>query len=407
MVKLNHHYSKLAGGYLFPEMERRVAAFRTKHPDAPIVDLGIGDVKEPLCPSIISALEKASRELGSPETFKGYGPAQGYPFLREAIAKGDYGSLGISPDEIFISDGAKNDIGNFQEIFAVENRVAIPDPTYPVYIDTNVMAGRTRLPLKTGGYGGIIYLPCTEENNFLPQLPNRPCDLIYLCSPSNPTGTAMTRETLQMWVRYAKENEAVILFDGAYEAYVRSPHAVRSIYEIPGAKEVAVEFRSFSKTAGFTGLRCSYCVVPHSLKIVESYQSFSLHALWKRRQETKFGGVAYPIQRAAAAIYSEQGKKEVKAFIDDILDRAKRLRDGLSALGYRVFGGTDAPYLWVKTPGKMSSWEFFDQLLEQHYLVSVPGSGFGTEGEGYVRFSAFSEASKMTEALNRLEMVAQ
>ena len=402
MVKLNHHYFKLAGGYLFPEIERRVAAFRKQNPQAAIVDFGIGDITGPLSPSVASALEQAAKEMGSSETFKGYGPAQGYSFLREAIAQADYQHVGIHADEIFISDGAKNDLGNLQEIFAVENRIAVPDPTYPVYIDTNVMAGRTRLPLKGGGYGSVVYLPCTEENQFIPEIPNRPSDVIYLCSPNNPTGTAMSRPALTKWVRYAKENGAVIIFDGAYEAYIRSPDAARSIYEIEGAKQVAIEIRSFSKTAGFTGLRCSYAVIPHALKIVDSHQTFSAHALWKRRQETKFGGVAYPIQRAAAAVYSEKGRQETLALIDQSLSRARLLREGLMSLGYCVYGGMDSPYLWIKAPAGLNSWQFFDLLLEKYNLVSVPGSGFGREGEGFVRFSVFASSAKIAEGLNRL-----
>jgi len=400
MVKLNHHYAKLSGGYLFQEIARRTAAFREKNPEASIINLGIGDITRPLSPTIVQALESASLEMGVLETFKGYAPSQGYLFLREAIAANDYKN--ISADEIFISDGAKNDIADIQELFAIENRIAVPNPTYPVYIDTNVMAGRTRPLLKTGGYGGVVYLPCNAANNFTPELPNRHCDLIYLCSPNNPTGTAMDRETLQKWVHYAKENKAIILFDGAYEAYIRSPNCPRSIYEIEGAHEVAIEFRSFSKTAGFTGLRCSYTVIPHSLKITEAGAIHSLHALWKRRHETKSNGVSYPTQRAAAAIYSKKGAQETKELIDSYLEGAKSLKTHLEKLNYQVVGGIDAPYLWVKAPEKLTSWQFFEMLLEKAHIITTPGVGFGSEGEGYVRLSAFGHQNQLEEGALRL-----
>lgn len=392
MVKLNHHYTKLSSGYLFPEIQRRSAVFQAEHPEATLLNLGVGDITRPLAPSVVAALKSASEEMGKQTTFKGYGPSQGYGFLREAIATHDYAELGITPEEIFISDGAKNDIANLQELFAVENRIAVPNPTYPVYIDTNVMAGRTRPALKIGGYGGVIYLPCTESNRFIPEPPNKPCDVIYLCSPNNPTGSAIDRKSLTAWVRYAKQKGAIILFDGAYEAYIRSD-APHSIYEIPGAKEVAIEIRSFSKTAGFTGLRCSYTVIPHALKVVEGNQAHSLHALWKRRHDTKFGGVPYPIQRAAEATYSAAGRREVRAQVDHYLRNAGILRERLMKAGYSVFGGLDAPYLWVKAPQKLTSWQFFDHLLHKGRIVSVPGSGFGSAGEGFVRFSAFADVS--------------
>lgn len=405
MVKLNHHFSKLTAGYLFPEIERRVNAWGVGKGISDWINLGIGDITKPLAPAIASALETASREMGAATSFKGYGPSQGYPFLREVIATHDYKGLGISPDEIFISDGAKNDLGNLQELFAIETRIAVPDPTYPVYIDTNVMAGRTRLPLKAGGYGGVVYLPCTAATQFSPELPNRPCELIYLCSPNNPTGSAMTRESLEQWVRFAKENRSILLFDGAYEAYIRTPGIPRSIYEIEGAKEVAIEIRSFSKTAGFTGLRCSYTVVPHSLKVIEGNQTFSLHQLWKRRHETKFGGVPYPVQKAAAAVYSPQGQLEVRAQVDDYLKGAGLLRAGLIRLGYQVYGGLDAPYLWLKTPDSLTSWQCFDRFLEKARVISVPGSGFGSRGEGYLRLSAFAPESRLLEALDRIGQI--
>jgi LL-diaminopimelate aminotransferase len=393
MVKLNHHYTKLAGGYLFQEVARRAAAFREKNPLAQLINLGIGDITRPLAPSIVAALRAASEEMGAIATFKGYPPSQGYPFLREAIAEHDYPNLSISPDEIFISDGAKNDIGNMQELFAVENRIAVPNPTYPVYIDTNVMAGRTRPPLKGGGYGGVVYLPCNEKNGFCPALPNRHCDLIYLCSPNNPTGVAMSREALKMWVNYARENQAIILFDGAYEAYIRSPDCPRSIYEIEGAREVAIEFRSYSKTAGFTGLRCSYTVVPRTQPV---------HALWKRRHETKFNGVSYPTQKAACAIYTSEGAKQVKEQIDSYLNGANYLKRTLSQLGCKVFGGEDAPYLWLQAPKGLSSWEFFETLLEKAHVITTPGIGFGSEGERYLRLSAFGQKEQLEEGALRL-----
>ncbi len=402
MVKLNHHYTKLTGSYLFQEVARKAAAVREKNPGATLINLGIGDISRPLTPSIVAALESASREMGASETFKGYPPSQGYLFLREAIAQNDYKNLSISVDEIFISDGAKNDIANIQELFAVENKIAVSNPTYPVYIDTNVMAGRTRLPMKNGGYGGVVYLPCNELNSFTPDLPNRSCDLIYLCSPNNPTGTAMTREALEKWVAYAKANNAIILFDGAYEAYIRSPNCPRSIYEIEGADEVAVEFRSFSKTAGFTGLRCSYTVIPHALKIREGREAHSLHARWKRRHETKHNGVSYPTQKAAAAVYSEAGAREVKQQIDSYLQGAMTLKTNLEKMGCKVVGGVDAPYLWLKAPEKMTSWQFFDMLLEKAHIITTPGIGFGSEGEGYLRLSAFGHPDQLEEGARRL-----
>lgn len=404
MVKLNHHYQKLSSDYLFPEVEKRVAAHKSKNPQASLIHLGIGDVTRPLSPSIVYALSNAAQEMGEKTTFKGYGPSAGYLFLRQAIADFDYKGLGISPDEIFVSDGAKCDIANLQEIFSIDNRVALPDPTYPVYLDTNVMAGRTRLPLKTGRFGGITYLACTEENGFMPRPPGTHVDLIYLCSPNNPTGVAMDRTLLKEWVDYAKAHEAVILFDGAYEAYITSD-APRSIYEIEGAKEVAVEIRSYSKSAGFTGLRCSYTVIPHQLKIRDVGKTHSLHALWKRRCDTKTNGVSYPVQKAAAAIYSPKGQQEVREIIQTYSERARFLRTGLQHLGYTVYGGIDAPYIWCKTPNKMNSWEFFDLLLEKAHLVTIPGQGFGSMGTGFIRLSAFAETTAMADGLLRLKSI--
>lgn len=399
MAKLNHHYQKLSPNYLFPEIERRILAFREKFPTAPLLHLGVGDITQPLLPSAAAALLEASQEMG--QTAYGYGPSAGYPFLREAIAAHDYKN--ISPDEIFISNGAKCDIGNLHELFDADNRVALPDPTYPVYLDTTIMAGRTRLPLKSGHYGGITYLPCTEENQFQPQPPSSHADLIYLCSPNNPTGVAMEKPLLQRWVDYAREHEAIIFFDGAYEAYIQSENCPRSIYEIEGAKEVAIEIRSFSKTAGFTGLRCSYTVIPHSLKVRDAGKLHSLHALWKRRHDTKFNGVPYPVQKAAAALYTPTGKGEVEQAIQETQTRSRQILDGLKALGCTVYGGIDAPYLWWKTP--TSSWDFFDHLLVSAHLVSTPGRGFGLKGEGFVRLSAFADRATIETALSRIKAV--
>lgn len=403
MVKLNHHYQKLSGQYLFPEIDKRVNALKSRSPNALLLNLGIGDVSKPLTPSVVTALIAAAQEMGDKKGFRGYGPSQGYLFLREAIATHDYKDLGIHAEEIFISDGAKSDLGNLQEIFATDNRVALADPTYPVYLDTNVMAGRTRLPLKTGRYGGITYLPCTEENHFQPEPPSSACDLIYLCSPNNPTGVALNREVLKQWVAYAKKHKAVILYDGAYEAYITSADTPRSIYEIEGAKEVAIEIRSFSKSAGFTGLRCSYTVVPHALKVLDAGSVHSLYHLWKRRCETKFNGVSYPVQKAAAALYAPAGQKERQELIKTYGERARFLKEGLEKLGYTVYGGIDAPYLWCKAPGKMTSWEFFETLLEKAHIVSIPGKGFGLLGERFVRFSAFAEPTALAEGLLRLK----
>lgn len=403
MAKINHHYQKLVGSYLFPEIEKRVETLKKKQPHASLLNLGVGDVTTPLSSPVITALIAASNEMGEKTTFRGYGPSEGYLFLRKAIAENDYKN--ISPDEIFISDGANTDIANLQEIFSVDNRIALPDPAYPVYVETNVMAGRTRPLLKTGRYGAITYLPCNEENGFQPQPPNTHVDLVYLCSPHNPTGIAMDRELLTRWVKYAKEHEAVIIFDGAYEAFITSD-APRSIYEIPGAKEVAIEVRSFSKSAGFTGLRCSYTVIPHELKVRDAGSIHSLHSLWKRRTDTKSNGVSYPIQKAALALYTPEGQKATRDTVRSYNDRAKTLLEGLKQLGYTVYGGIDSPYLWCKTPPKVSSWEFFDFLLENAHIVTIPGVGFGQEGDGYIRFSAFAESPTITETLIRFKNLA-
>ena len=402
MAKLNHHYQKLQPTYLFTDIEKRVDAFKTKNPSTDLAHLGVGDISMPIPPAIIVELIAASQEMGDPNQFKGYGPSQGYPFLREAIAKNDYPGL-IQPDEIFISDGANTDLANLQEIFAPDIKVALPDPAYPVYLDTTIMSGRTRLPLKTGGYGGVVYLPCLEENGFQPSLPNTQADLIYLCSPHNPTGVALTRDLLKQWVAYARKNRAILILDAAYEAYITDPSIPRTIYEIEGAKEVAIEVRSFSKNAGFTGLRCSYTVIPHQLRVADMGSILSVHALWKRRQDAKTNGVSYPIQRAAAAVYSPNGKEQVKSLVSNYLARAAYLLDGLKNLGYTVFGGINAPYIWLKVPDAFDSWGFFDHLLENGQIITLPGVGFGRHGEGYIRMTAFARQETIEKALARLK----
>lgn len=403
MVKLNHHYQKLQPNYLFTEIEKRIDAYKAKKPQEPLAHLGVGDVTMPIAPAIIQELLSASQEMGDAEKFRGYGPSQGYSFLREAICKNDYKNLNISADEIFISDGANTDLSNLQELFDENVRVALPDPAYPVYLDTTIMAGRTRLPLKTGGYGGVTSLPCTEENGFQPLPPITRADLIYLCTPSNPTGVAITRSVLKDWVDYAKKNHSILIVDAAYQAYITDPAIPKSIYEIEGAKEVAIEVKSFSKNAGFTGLRCSYTVVPHQIQVADTGTVFSLNALWKRRQDAKSNGVSYPIQRAAAAVYTPAGEKQVKAQVSAYLNRAGLLLNGLKSLGYKVFGGVDAPYIWLKIPEGYNSWSFFDHLLENANVVSLPGSGFGRYGEGYVRLTSFGSKETLEMALERMK----
>ena len=403
MARMNDHFLKLQAGYLFPEIGRRTARFAAENPQAKIIRLGIGDVTEPLPPAVIEAMHKAVDEMGRREAFRGYGPDQGYDFLRNAIAENDYKSRGasVSPDEIFISDGSKCDTGNILDIFGAENVVAVTDPVYPVYVDTNVMAGRTGQADKAGRFAGLVYLPVTAENDFVPALPTTHVDLIYLCYPNNPTGTVATRETLARWVDYAQRNGAIILFDAAYEAYISTPGIPHSIYEIP-ARDVAIEFRSFSKTAGFTGTRCAFTVVPSSVTALGADgKQVDLHRLWNRRHSTKFNGVSYVIQRGAEAVYSPKGKQQVRALIDFYMTNARLLREGLSTLGVRVFGGVDAPYVWLKTPGNATSWDFFDRVLSQAHLVGTPGSGFGPSGEGYFRLSAFNSRENIEEALRR------
>lgn len=404
MTKLNLNFQKLSGQYLFPEIEKRVENLKTKQPNASFLNLGVGDLTGPLFPMVTNALNLASFEMGEKSTFRGYGPSQGYEFLRKAIAEYDY-KKNISADEIFISDGANTDLANLQEIFSLENKVAVLDPAFPVYVESNVMAGRTRPLLKTGRYGGIVYLSTTEENGFQPDLPNVHVDLIYLCSPNNPTGVSLTKETLTRFVNYARKNNAVIIFDGAYEAFITTG-APRSIYEIEGAKEVAIEVRTFSKSAGFTGLRCGYTVVPHALKVRDAGSVHALHPLWARRIETKTNGVSYPIQKSAAALYTKEGQDAIESAARDCNERSRLLLEGLKAIGYTVYGGIDSPYVWCKTPPKVSSWEFFDFILENIQVVTIPGAGFGLDGEGYIRFSGFAETPVIQETLQRFKRLA-
>ena len=407
MAYLNENYSKLKAGYLFPEIGRRVKAFGEAHPDAAakIIRCGIGDVTEPLPAACREALHKAVDELGQRDTFRGYGPEQGYDFLRQAIAKHDFRDRGldIADDEIFVSDGSKCDCGNILDIFGPGNRIAITDPVYPVYVDTNVMVGNTGDADETGAYAGIVYLPWTAENGFVPALPKESVDLIYLCYPNNPTGAVATREQLAAWVDYARKHESIIFFDAAYEAYVRTPGIPHSIYEIDGARECAIEFRSFSKNGGFTGLRCAFTVVPKSLHArTRDGESKPLYPLWLRNHTTKFNGVSYPVQRAAEAIYSPQGRREVDALVDFYMENARILREAVSGAGLAVYGGIDAPYIWVRGPEGVPSWTMFDFLLREANIVTTPGSGFGAAGEGYFRISAFNSRERALEAARRL-----
>lgn len=401
MVNINENYLKLKAGYLFPEISRRVADFIKDNPQVNLIKLGIGDVVKGLTPAVIEAMHQAVDEMANDNTFKGYGPEQGYEFLRKAIIENDYKSRGvdIDLDEIFVSDGSKCDTGNIQEIFGIDNKIAVTDPVYPVYVDTNVMAGRTG-DADENGYQGLAYLPCTAENNFVPELPKEKVDIIYLCSPNNPTGATMNKEELSKWINYAKKNDAVILFDAAYEAFITEdlPH---SIYEIEGAKDVAIEFRSFSKTAGFTGVRCAFTTVPKNLKVAGT----SLNQLWNRRHSTKFNGVSYPVQKAAEAVYSKEGKKQVKERIAYYLENAKIIRDGLNGINIETFGGINAPYIWLKTPENIKSWDFFDKLLIEANVVGTPGAGFGTAGEGYFRLSSFADKKNVIEAIERIKQI--
>lgn len=391
MIKANANFSRLTQSYLFSTVARKIAAFKETRPDVEIIKMSIGDVTRPICPAAIEALHKAADEMSTAEGFHGYGPEQGYDFLRDAIAENDYKGLGISPDEIFISDGAKSDLGNFGDILSSDASVAVTDPVYPVYVDTNIMAGRK-----------IQFLACTEANGFVPALPSVAPDIIYLCYPNNPTGTTLKRDQLKKWVDYALENRALILFDSAYEIFITEPDVPHSIYEIPGAKRCCVEFRSFSKTAGFTGLRCGYTVVPRELK---DSDGISLRDLWLRRQTTKFNGASYPIQRAAAAIYTPRGRKQIRETVAYYLDNARILRCGLESLGFKTFGGVNAPYIWLKTPRGIGSWEFFDLTLNRCGVATTPGVGFGPSGEGYVRLTAFNTLENTQKAIKRFENI--
>jgi LL-diaminopimelate aminotransferase len=405
MIRVNENYAKLQSSYLFSEIAKRVKTYQEANPDQRVIRLGIGDVTQPLPAACIAALHQAVDELASAATFRGYGPEQGYDFLRETIAANDYRARGAAIDasEVFVSDGAKCDTANIQEIFGAKLRIAVPDPVYPVYVDTNVMAGRTGR-CRGGRYSGLTYLPCTAENGYVPDLPAEPVDLIYLCFPNNPTGSTATREQLVRWVEYARANQALILFDAAYEAFIRDPAIPHSIYEIEGARDVAIEFRSFSKTAGFTGTRCAFTVVPKScVGYTRKGEAVPLHALWNRRHTTKFNGVSYPIQRAAEAVYSEGGRHQVKVLNDFYLGNARVIRETMAELGFHLTGGVNGPYIWVKT-GK-NSWKFFDQLLQKAQVVTTPGAGFGTCGQDYIRISAFNSRENVEEAMARLRKV--
>ncbi len=402
MITINEHYLKLKASYLFSDINKRVAAYQQQHPEREVIKLGIGDVTLPLPRACIDALHTAVDEMGVESTFRGYGPEQGYAFLREAIAATDFQSYGadIAADEIFVSDGAKCDTGNFQELFTAGTRIGVPDPVYPVYVDTNVMAGRTGESCD-GRYEGIVYLPSTPQNGYIPAPPQQRVDVIYLCFPNNPTGATATRDQLAQWVAYARENKALILYDAAYVAFIRDAALPHSIYEIEGAREVAVEFRSFSKTAGFTGLRCAYAAVPKDcMGYTSEGEPHSLHQMWNRRHTTKFNGVSYPVQRAAAAVYSDEGRRQVRELSDYYLENAQRIRSTLTELGYACAGGENSPYIWVNT--RRDSWEFFDLLLSEAGVVCTPGAGFGPCGEGHIRISAFNSHANVERALERL-----
>ena len=408
-VKINENYLLLQSSYLFVEIERRVSKYQEENPDKNIIKMGIGDVTKPLAKTVISAFKDAVDEMGNPDTFKGYGPEQGYDFLQQAIIEGDFKPIGVdlSLDEVFISDGAKCDTGNIQEIFGIDNTIAVTDPVYPVYVDTNVMAGRTGPIQDNGMFEGIVYLPCTEENNFVPELPKEPVDIIYLCFPNNPTGEVLTKDQLKVFVDYALENDAIILFDAAYECFITEDNVPHSIYEIPNAKKVAIEFRSLSKTAGFTGTRCAYTIVPKELKIKASNgEEISINTLWNRRQTTKFNGVSYPVQKAAASIYTPEGQKEIQENIEYYSKNAETIREAFIKIGLNTYGGVNSPYVWVKTPEGISSWDFFDILLKQANVVGTPGAGFGPSGEGYLRLTAFNTHENTKEAMDRISKLS-
>lgn len=405
MVTINENYLKLKAGYLFPEIARRVNTFAAANPDAPIIKLGIGDVTEPLPEACRAAMITAVEEMGDRDTFRGYGPEQGYEFLRDKIVQHDFQSRGcdITADEIFISDGSKCDCGNILDIFGDNNKIAVTDPVYPVYVDTNVMAGHTGAAQEDGTYEGLVYLPISAENNFTARIPNEKIDLIYLCFPNNPTGAVASKDHLQDWVNYARENGSLLLFDAAYEAYITDPEIPHSIYEIEGARDCAIEFRSFSKNAGFTGTRCAFTVVPTSLKVTASDGSIvELNRLWNRRQSTKFNGVSYIVQRGAEAVYSDEGQAQIQELIQFYLENSQIIREQLSKAGIQTYGGVNAPYVWVQTPHGLSSWDFFDKLLHACNVVGTPGSGFGAAGEGYFRISAFNSRKNVEAAMQRI-----
>ncbi|MDP4940121.1 MAG: LL-diaminopimelate aminotransferase [Verrucomicrobiales bacterium] len=405
MARINENFLKLKAGYLFPEIARRVTAFNEANPEAAkrLIRCGIGDVTEPLPEACRKAMHDAVDELGDASTFKGYGPEQGYAFLREAIVENQYAGLGIAADEVFISDGSKCDTGNILDIFGHDNVIAITDPVYPVYVDTNVMAGNTGDADEKGAYAGLVYLPCTAANEFVPAIPDQKVDLVYLCYPNNPTGATATREQLTAWVAYARANKAIILYDAAYEAFIQDPAIPRSIFEIEGAHECAMEFRSFSKNGGFTGVRCAYIVIPKALKGYSADGSEqAIHPLWSRRHSTKFNGASYPVQKGAAAVFSEEGKKQVAALIEGYMANAALLREACLQIGLPVFGGVNAPYVWVGCPDGLSSWDMFDKMLNEANVVITPGSGFGAAGEGYFRISAFNTRKNVEEVCRRI-----
>lgn len=407
MIKINENFLELQESYLFATIAQKVAKYSKENPDKKIIKLGIGDVTRPIPEVVLQAIHKATDEQASSETFRGYGPEQGYEFLREKIKEYDYKSrnVDIDIDEIFVSDGAKCDCGNIVDILAQDNKVAITDPVYPVYLDTNVMSGRSgKYDKETGKYENIVYIPATSKNNFVPELPKEKVDIIYLCYPNNPTGTTLTKEQLATWVKYAKENKALILFDAAYEAFITDENVPHSIYEIDGAKEVAIEFRSYSKTAGFTGMRCAFIVVPKELKgYTKSGEEVSINKLWNRRHCTKFNGVSYIVQRAAEAVYTEEGRKQIKENIDYYKENAKIIKQGLEEVGYTVYGGVNSPYVWLKLPDGMKSWDFFDKLLTEANVVGTPGVGFGPSGEGYFRLTGFGTKENTQEAIRRIK----
>ncbi|MDD7247222.1 MAG: LL-diaminopimelate aminotransferase [Prevotellaceae bacterium] len=405
MALVNEHYLKLSTNYLFADIAKKVNAYKVSHPKVKVISLGIGDVTRPLVPAVIEAMHKAVDEMAEKATFRGYGPERGYDFLREAIIKNDFLPRGIHLDanEIFVNDGAKSDTGNIGDIVRWDNSIGMTDPIYPVYIDSNVMCGRAGV-FENGSWSNVNYMPCTAENNFIPQIPDHRVDMIYLCYPNNPTGTVLTKEELRKWVNYALKNDTLILYDAAYEAFIREDNIPHSIYEIKGARKCAIEFHSYSKTAGFTGVRCGYTVIPKDLTAttLDGSQRIELNHLWDRRQSTKFNGTSYISQRAAEAIYTPEGKAQTKAVIDYYMDNAALMRDALTRMGFEVFGGKNAPYLWVKTPNGVSSWKFFDQLLYGASIVCTPGVGFGPSGEGYVRFTSFGEREDCEEAMRRI-----